>query len=121
MAGTFRTSQPDSGMSAVGGRVEVMIASPELPSLTLKGHLTTWITAKAFYAPVEHPKVWTNAPRREFMYCNDCWRRSLACENVGEPRGFEVIERGTAFAPFMGARGGPVTPDRDTGPRRRLN
>ena len=36
------------------------------------------------------------------MYCNDCWRRSLACENVGEPRGFEVIERGTAFAPFMG-------------------
>jgi|SRR5258706_3999622 len=89
--------------------------------LTLKGHLTTWITAKAFYAPVEHPKVWTNAPRREFMYCNDCWRRSLACENVGEPRGFEVIERGTAFAPFMGARGGPVTPDRDTGLRRRLN
>jgi hypothetical protein len=29
--------------------------------------------------------------------------------------GFEVIERGTAFAPFMGARGGPVTPTRDTG------
>jgi hypothetical protein len=43
------------------------------------------------------------------------------CENVGEPRGFEVIERGIAFAPFMGARGGPGTPDRDTGPRRRLN
>jgi hypothetical protein len=27
--GTFRTSQPDSGMSAVGGRAEVVIASPD--------------------------------------------------------------------------------------------
>jgi hypothetical protein len=108
-------------MSVIGGRAENICSFRVFLSLTLKGHLTTWITAKAFYAPVEHPKVWTNAPRREFMYCNDCWRRSLACENVGEPRGFEVIERGTAFAPFMGARGGPVTPDRDTGPRRRLN
>jgi hypothetical protein len=26
---TFRTSQPDSGMSAVGGRAEVVIASPD--------------------------------------------------------------------------------------------
>jgi hypothetical protein len=32
--------------------------------------------------------------------------------------GSTLIERGTALAPFMGARGGPVTPDRDTGPRR---
>jgi hypothetical protein len=27
--GTFRTSQPDSRMSAVGGRAEVVIASPD--------------------------------------------------------------------------------------------
>jgi hypothetical protein len=27
--GTFRTSQPESGMSAVGGRAEVAIASPD--------------------------------------------------------------------------------------------
>jgi hypothetical protein len=27
--GTFRTSQPDSGMSVVGGRAEVVIASPD--------------------------------------------------------------------------------------------
>src|SRR3979490_2627110 len=27
--GTFRTSQPDSGVSAVGGRAEVVIASPD--------------------------------------------------------------------------------------------
>ena len=29
LIGTFRTSQPDSGMSAVGGRAEVVIASTD--------------------------------------------------------------------------------------------
>ena len=29
VTGTFRTSQPDAGMSAVGGRAEVAIVSPD--------------------------------------------------------------------------------------------
>jgi len=29
LLGTYRPSQPDSGMSAVGGRAEVVIASPD--------------------------------------------------------------------------------------------
>jgi hypothetical protein len=29
VCGTFRTSQPESGMSALGGRAEVVIASPD--------------------------------------------------------------------------------------------
>jgi hypothetical protein len=42
VSGTFRTSQPDSGMSAVGGRAEVVIASPDFrvrpnPDLALIG------------------------------------------------------------------------------------
>src|SRR5260370_42067920 len=36
--GTFRTSQPDSGMSAGGGRAEVVIASPDFRVWTHNGH-----------------------------------------------------------------------------------
>ena len=36
--GTFRTSQPDSGMPAVGGRTEVVIASPDFRVWTHKRH-----------------------------------------------------------------------------------
>src|SRR6267142_449716 len=36
--GTFRTSQPDSGVSAVGGRAEVVIASPDFRVWTHSGH-----------------------------------------------------------------------------------
>jgi hypothetical protein len=48
---------------------------------------------KSVYAPVEHSQVWTNAPTG--VHCNDCWRRSLAGENVAShARGFDVVELG---------------------------